>query len=157
MRFLTGSFFSPFLPKRERDGACTGERSTALRQTSKLTVTVTIIMKARHSIIRTIICALLALGVGPAPAFAAKKLDNAIEFLQGAKKASDPMPMLVSARNAIADANKGDKRGDRGEAMECVKAAIAALKTGDKSKMTQKINAAIAQLHSGKDKTKKNK
>ena len=124
-----------------------------LRQKPNLTA----IMKPHHSFIRCLICALLTLGAGLTPIFAAKKLDNAIEYLQGAKKASDPMPMLVSARNAIADANKGDKRGDRGDAMELVKAAIAALKTGDKSKMTQKINAAIAQLHSGKDKTKKNK
>lgn len=114
-------------------------------------------MKPHPYIIRCIICTLIAFGVNLSPAFAAKKLNRAVDLLQSAKKSSEPMPLLLSARDAISDANKGDKRGDRSDAMEYVKAAIDALKNNDKSKMTQKINAAIAQLHSGKDKTKKNK
>jgi hypothetical protein len=101
---------------------------------------------------------MLALGSGITPAFAneknSRKLDNAIEMLQGAKKASDPMPMLVSARNALNEANKGNKTGERIKAMEYVKAAIAELKTGDKKKMEEKINAAIANIQSGRSKVK---
>ncbi len=82
------------------------------------------------------------------------KLRNAIEMLQGAKKASDPMPMLQSARKLLNEANKGDKNGDRMEAVKLVKEAIAELRTGDKVKMEQKINAAIANIHQGKDKSK---
>lgn len=111
-------------------------------------------MKTKSSAFLCVVFAMLALNVATTSAFAAKQLDNAIEYLHGAKKASDPMPMLVSARKALNEANKGDKIGERQKAVEYVKEAIAELKTGDKDKMVQKVNAAIAYILSGKSKTK---
>jgi Skp family chaperone for outer membrane proteins len=79
---------------------------------------------------------------------------KAIDDLQAAKKSSDPMPLLQSAKKHLAQANKGNKAGDRDDALDKVKEAIAELKAGDRQKMEQKINAAISNIHQGKDKSK---
>lgn len=97
----------------------------------------------------------LILGIAATQAFA--DLPNqrkAIDDLQAAKKSSDPMPLLQSAKKHLAQANKGNKAGDRNDALDKVKEAIAELKAGDRQKMEQKINAAISNIHQGKDKSK---
>ena len=80
---------------------------------------------------------------------------KAIDDLQAAKKSSDPMPLLESARKHLSQATKGNKVGDRDDAVAKVDEAIAELKAGDTKKMEQKINAAIANINQGKDKSKK--
>jgi hypothetical protein len=95
--------------------------------------------------------ALLGLGVTPANADL-PRLRNALDELQAAKKADNPMPLLKSARKLLNTATRGNKLGDRDESVEKINEAITALKEGDKNKMTQKINAAIANLHQGKAK-----
>lgn len=82
------------------------------------------------------------------------KQRKAVDQLQAAKKASDPMPLLESAKKLLTEANKGNKVGDRNDALDKVNEAIAELKAGDKQKMEQKISAAIANIHQGKDKSK---
>ena len=82
---------------------------------------------------------------------------KALDELQAAKKADDPMPLLESARNRIANANKGNKGGDKEDVLDKIDEAIKELKAGNKSKMAQKINAAIANLQQGKDKSKRPK
>jgi len=82
---------------------------------------------------------------------------KALDELQAAKKADDPMPLLESARNRIAKANKGNKGGDKEDVLDKIDEAIKELKAGNKPKMEQKINAAIANLHQGKDKSKRPK
>lgn len=80
---------------------------------------------------------------------------KAIDELQAAKTSSDPLPLLESAKARLGKANKGNKAGDRDDAVDKVQEAIDELKAGDKKKMEQKINAAIANIHQGKDKSKK--
>ncbi len=80
---------------------------------------------------------------------------KALDELQAAKKADDPMPLLKSAKDRIANANKGNKGGDKEDVIDKINEAIQELKAGNKSKMEQKINAAIANLHQGKDKSKR--
>jgi hypothetical protein len=82
---------------------------------------------------------------------------KALDELQAAKKADDPLPLLESAKNRITKANKGNKGGDKEDVIDKINEAIAALKLGDKTKMAGKINAAIANLHQGKDESKRPK
>ena len=82
---------------------------------------------------------------------------KALDELQAAKKSSDPMPLLESAKTRIAKANKGNKGGDKEDVVDKIDEAIKELKAGNKDKMEQKINAAIANLHQGKDKSKRPK
>ena len=82
---------------------------------------------------------------------------KALDELQAAKKADDPMPLLESAKERITKANKGNKGGDKEDVLDKIDEAIKELKAGNKDKMEQKINAAIANLHQGKDKSKKPK
>lgn len=82
---------------------------------------------------------------------------KALDELQAAKKADDPMPLLESAKNRISKANKGNKGGDKEDVIDKIDEAIEQLKAGNRSKMEQKINAAIANLHQGKDKSKRPK
>lgn len=72
----------------------------------------------------------------------------ALELLQQAKKADQPLPLLNSARHRLKIAAK-NKGGNRLEAIEYVNEAITCAKTGDLKKMEQKVNAAIANIHSG--------
>jgi hypothetical protein len=82
---------------------------------------------------------------------------KALDELQAAKTADDPMPLLKSAKDRIANANKGNKGGDKGDVIGKIDEAIKECKAGNKDKMTQKINAAISNLHQGKDKSKRPK
>ena len=82
---------------------------------------------------------------------------KALDELQAAKKAADPMPLLESAKERISKANKGNKGGDKEDVINKIDEAIKELKAGNKDKMEQKINAAIANLHQGKDKSKRPK
>ncbi len=98
---------------------------------------------------------MLVSGFIATPAFAdLPHLRKAIDDLQAAKESSNPMPLLQSARKHLNEANRGNKVGDRNDALDKVKEAIAELKAGDRKKMEQKINAAIANIHQGKDKAK---
>ena len=80
---------------------------------------------------------------------------KALDELQAAKKADDPMPLLESAKDRITKANKGNKGGDKEDVIDKIDEAIKELQGGNRSKMEQKINAAIANLHQGKDKSKR--
>ena len=80
---------------------------------------------------------------------------KALDELQAAKKADDPLPLLKSAKTRITKANKGNKGGDKEDVVDKIDEAIKELKAGNKDKMEQKINAAIANLHQGKDKSKR--
>lgn len=100
---------------------------------------------------------MLILGITATPVHAdLPQQRKALDDLQAAKKAADPMPLLESAKNRLTKANKGNKAGDKDDALDKIEEAIKELKGGDKKKMEQKINAAIANLHQGKDKSKKN-
>jgi hypothetical protein len=79
---------------------------------------------------------------------------KALDELQAAKKSDSPMPLLKSAKTRLQKANKGNKQGDKDDAIDKIDEAIAALKAGDKSKMTQKVNAAIANLQQAKGSSK---
>ncbi len=80
---------------------------------------------------------------------------KALDELQAAKKADDPMPLLESARTRITNANKGNKGGDKEDVIDKIDEAIKELKAGNKTRMEQKINAAISNLQQGKDKSKR--
>ena len=80
---------------------------------------------------------------------------KAIDDLQAAKKAADPMPLLQSAKNHLSKANKGNKDGDRDDALKKLEEAINELKAGNRDKMAQKINATIANIQQGKGSSKR--
>jgi hypothetical protein len=82
---------------------------------------------------------------------------KALDELQAAKTADDPMPLLKSAKDRIANANKGNKGGDKEDVIAKINEAIKECKAGNKDKMAQKISAAISNLHQGKDKSKRPK
>ena len=82
---------------------------------------------------------------------------KALDELQAAKTADDPMPLLESAKERISKANKGNKGGDKKDVIAKIDEAIKEAKAGNKDKMGQKINAAISNLHQGKDKSKRPK
>jgi len=115
-------------------------------------------MKQRLRILLHAAFVIFMLGISATPLHA--DLPNqrkAIDDLQAAKKASDPMPLLLSAKGHLTKANKGNKGGDRDDALDKLEEAIKELKAGDKKKMEQKINATIANIHQGKDKSKRPK
>ncbi|MFZ4768081.1 MAG: hypothetical protein ACOYMN_24295 [Roseimicrobium sp.] len=115
-------------------------------------------MKQRLRILLSTSFAMILVGLTITPVLAdLPQQRKAIDDLQAAKKSSDPMPLLQSAKKRLSQANKGNKVGDRDDALDKVEEAIAELKVGDKKKMEQKINAAIANIHQGKDKSKKKK
>lgn len=82
---------------------------------------------------------------------------KALDELQAAKKAADPMPLLESAKTRITKAKKGNRDGDKEDVIAKIDEAIEQLKAGNRSKMEQKINAAIANLHQGKNSSKRPK
>ena len=102
-------------------------------------------------------CAVILLSTTPFVLADFPQQRKALDELQAAKKADDPMPLLKSAKDRIANANKGNKGGDKEDVIAKIDEAIQELKAGNKSKMEQKINAAIANLHQGKDKSKRPK
>ena len=112
-------------------------------------------MKPRLLTLLTASFVMLILGITATPVRAdLPQQRKALDELQAAKKAADPMPLLESAKNRIGKANKGNKGGDKEDVLDKIDEAIKELKAGDKKKMEQKINAAISNLHQGKDKSK---
>ncbi len=115
-------------------------------------------MKQRLQILFRASFIMLMLGIAATPLQAdLPQQRKALDELQAAKKADDPMPLLESAKERIANANKGNKGGDKEDVLDKINEAIKELKAGNKAKMEQKINAAIANLHQGKDKSKRPK
>jgi hypothetical protein len=102
-------------------------------------------------------CLLILCGTIPFVRADLPKQRKALDELQAAKKADDPLPLLKSAKDLIANANKGNKGGDKGDVIAKIDEAIKEAKAGNKDKMEQKINAAISNLHQGKDKSKRPK
>lgn len=115
-------------------------------------------MKQRLRILLHASFVMLMLGVTATPLHAdLPQQRKALDELQAAKKADDPLPLLESAKTRITKANKGNKGGDKEDVVDKIDEAIKELKAGNKDKMEQKINAAIANLHQGKDKSKRPK
>jgi hypothetical protein len=113
-------------------------------------------MKHSSRSLLRIACAVLLLSTATTPVLAdLPQQRKALDELQAAKKAEDPMPLLESAKTRIAKANKGDRQGDKKDVIDKIDEAIEQLKAGNKSKMEQKINAAIANLHQGKGSSKR--
>ena len=109
-----------------------------------------------HLLVR-VACAMLLLSTANTALADLPQQRKALDELQAAKNAADPMPLLESAKNRIGKANKGNKGGDKEDVIDKIDEAIKELQAGNKSKMEQKINAAIANLHQGKDKSKRPK
>lgn len=114
-------------------------------------------MKHALLLIVRITCATLILGTTTTLLADLPLQRKALDELQAAKKADDPMPLLESAKSHITKAPKGNKGGDKEDVIDKIDEAIEQLKAGNRSKMEQKINAAIANLHQGKDKSKRPK
>ncbi|WP_395735627.1 hypothetical protein [Prosthecobacter sp.] len=115
-------------------------------------------MKHFSQSFRRIACTMLLLCTATTPALAdLPQQRKALDELQAAKKAEDPMPLLESAKTRITKANKGNREGDKKDVIAKINEAIEQLKAGNKSKMEQKINAAIANLHQGKDSSRRPK
>lgn len=111
-----------------------------------------------RSFLRIACALLLLLSTATTPVLAdLPQQRKALDELQAAKKADDPLPLLQSAKTRITKANKGNKGGDKEDVIGKIDEAIKELKAGNKTKMEQKINAAIANLHQGKDKSKRPK
>ena len=113
-------------------------------------------MKQRLRLRLHAILVMLVLGITATSLIAdLPNLNKALDDLQAAKKADDPMPLLQSAKERLSKANKGNKFGDRKDALNKLAEAISELKAGNKSKMVQKINATIANLQQGKGSSKR--
>ncbi|HBJ85228.1 MAG TPA: hypothetical protein DDZ88_15415 [Verrucomicrobiales bacterium] len=114
-------------------------------------------MKHTYRLILRVTCAMLLLSNATLVLADLPQQRKALDELQAAKKAADPLPLLESAKTRITNANKGNKGGDKGDVIDKIDEAIQELQAGNRSKMEQKINAAIANLHQGKDKSKRPK
>ena len=78
-------------------------------------------------------------------------MESALELLQKAKTASEPIPLLEKAKNQVQTA-KRNKGGRRPDAIEAIKDAIEIAKKGGNPEA--KINHAIAMIHSGEDRAR---
>ena len=114
-------------------------------------------MKHTIRLLVRVACAMLTLATATLVRADFPQQRKALDELQAAKTAEDPMPLLKSAKDRIANANKGNKGGDKEDVIAKINEAIKELKAGDKNKMAQKINAAISNLQQGKDKSKRPK
>ncbi len=85
-----------------------------------------------------------------AAAAAAPNVRAAIEALEAAKAATDPLPKLDEAMKDL-DKAVLNRKGKRDEAKDLVAEATELAKAGKKPEMTDKINHAIAELHSAMD------
>jgi len=79
-------------------------------------------------------------------------MEDALHFLQDAKKSDAPVALLNSAREALSQA-KHNKAGFRKRALGIVDDAIALAQSGDHQRMINKINAAIAEIHTAMSKS----
>lgn len=101
-------------------------------------------MKQRLSLLLHVAFALFILGTIVTPALAdLPQQRKAIDEIQAAKKAVDPMPLLESAKTRLSKTNKGNKDGDRDDALKKLEGAISEWKADNRNKMEQKINANI--------------
>ena len=104
-------------------------------------------MKLHHRTPVISLCVVLAVFLAGTPLFADQgHMRAALELLQAAKKADQPLPMLKSARKHLENAPKA-KGGARAQALQQLNEAVAQATVGDKKKMSQKIDSAIANIH----------
>ena len=75
-------------------------------------------------------------------------MENALHFLQDAKKSEHPVELLRSAKKELEKASH-NKGGFRPVAIEIVEKAIAESEAGNTQKMVEKIDSAIANIHTG--------
>ena len=102
-------------------------------------------MKQRLRILLHASFVMLMLGITATPLHAdLPQQRKALDELQSAKKADDPLPLLESAKTRITKANKGNKGGDKEDVIAKIDEAIKECKAGNKDKMAQKINAPPA-------------
>jgi hypothetical protein len=73
-------------------------------------------------------------------------MKDAIEALQSALKADDPLPLLQSAKKSVKRA-KANEGGHKADAIQNIDDAIALLPGKNKDKIESKINAAIFYIH----------
>jgi hypothetical protein len=150
-----GDFFLyHLLPESFTNGACLRERGLALHSSTTQQLT---LMKHSFSLLVRLACAVLLFSSSTMVRADLPQQRKALDELQAAKKADDPLPLLESAKDRITKANKGNRGGDKKDVIAKIDEAIQELKAGNKNKMEQKINAAIANLHQGKDKSKRPK
>ena len=110
-----------------------------------------IAMNLKHLVPALIAATLLAAPV-PAPADPQQpKMEKAIELLQQARTAANPIPLLKAAREHV-KAARHNKGGRRPDAIETINEAIAAAEKGEKPE--GKITKAIAQIRSGEDRAR---
>jgi hypothetical protein len=76
------------------------------------------------------------------------RMEAAVKFLQEAKKADNPLPLLDKARNELRHASH-NKAGWRPKAIHMVEEAIAKANEGDKQGVEDKCGHAIAEIHMG--------
>jgi len=79
------------------------------------------------------------------------RMEAAIKFLQEAKKADNPIPLLDNALGELKKA-KHNKAGWRVRAIATVDEAIADANAGNKQAMESKCSHAIAEIHTGMSK-----
>jgi len=79
-------------------------------------------------------------------------MEEALHFLQDAKKSDAPVALLNSAKEALSHAAR-NKAGFRKKALGIVDDAIALAQGGDHQRMLDKINAAIAEIHTAMSKS----
>jgi len=102
-------------------------------------------------ILLTVFC-LLGAGIRSFAAEAdSPNLKAAVEALEAAKIADDPLPSLQEAMKDL-DKATNNALNKRDEATDAVTNAISLAKDGNKTEMTDKINHAIALLHMGMSK-----
>ena len=103
----------------------------------------------------SLVMAVLATGLVSTSLIAADqpKPRGAIEALQDAKTAENPLPLLEEAKKHMKKTARNMK-GSRVDALQIINDAIELAKAGDKVKMEGKINRAISEIHSGMDKAK---
>jgi hypothetical protein len=94
--------------------------------------------------------------VQAAPEFKQEHMTSAVQALEDAKNADDPLPFLKTARGELSAASK-NKGGFRQTAIDLVDEATLAWQGGDKQKSIDKMNAAIAAIHTGMAKAPRKK
>jgi len=111
-------------------------------------------MNTRLLVTLLAISAIFIFGTAIAPAAPDQPhMRAAVDLLNAAKTAENPLPALRAAKKHLHAARR-NKRGERRDALEAVDEAIALATVGDKNKMRQKIDHAVAQIHSGMSKAR---
>ena len=84
----------------------------------------------------------------PAPAAEQPRMTAAVELLQRAREAREPVPLLRAAKKELAEAHRG-KAGFRVEAIKIIDRAIAEGELGHRGKMAAHIDTAITAIRDG--------